>query len=124
MPQCAGIKRDGGRCTTIVNPPLTYCYQHDPERAEERSRNNARAAKGGTKEIRTLKRKIQETVEGVLDGSVDRSKGAVAIQGYNAWRAVLELERKVRELDELEERIAALEGESADHPARGARWGA
>jgi hypothetical protein len=38
MPRCAGIKRDGGQCTTIVPPPLTHCYQHDPDRAEDDQR--------------------------------------------------------------------------------------
>lgn len=44
MARCAGVKRDGGRCTAIVKPPLTHCYQHDPARAGERRRA---ASKGG-----------------------------------------------------------------------------
>jgi len=44
MPRCAGIKRDGGRCTAIVRPSQTHCYQHDPKRMEGRRRN---ASKGG-----------------------------------------------------------------------------
>ena len=44
MPRCPAIKRDGGQCTTIVKPPQTYCYQHDPKRAEERKRNASRRA--------------------------------------------------------------------------------
>jgi hypothetical protein len=33
----------------------------------------------------------------------------VAIQGFNSLRGVLELERKIREVDELEARIEQLE---------------
>ncbi len=34
----------------------------------------------------------------------------MAIQGFNALRGALELERRVRELDEIEARVEALEG--------------
>jgi hypothetical protein len=72
---------------------------------------------GGGKEIRDLKRRILEVIDGVLEGSQDRGRAAVAIQGFNALRGVLELERKIRELDELEARIEALELREA-----GGRW--
>ena len=49
MPRCVGIKRDGAQCTTIVKPPQTHCYQHDPARAEERRRNASRAGKSTRK---------------------------------------------------------------------------
>src|SRR5215211_3415045 len=39
MPQCQGIKRDGGRCIVIVAPGVTHCYHHASERAEQRRRN-------------------------------------------------------------------------------------
>ncbi len=29
MPECDGIKRDGGRCTVVVGPSQTHCYQHE-----------------------------------------------------------------------------------------------
>jgi uncharacterized protein (DUF1501 family) len=91
-------------------PPQTHCYQHDPERAEERKRNASRAGKStGGREIKELKRRISKVVDAVLEGSQDRRRAAVAIQGFNALRGVLELERKIRELDELEARIEALE---------------
>jgi hypothetical protein len=75
---------------------------------------------GGSREIRDLKRRISEVVDAVLEGSQDRGRAAVAIQGLNALRGVLELERKVRELDELEARIEALEKPQEG----GSRWGA
>ena len=109
MPRCPANKRDGGQCTTIVRSPQVYCYQHDPERAKERKRNASRAGKSGRRETMDLKRRISEVVDAVLEGSQDRGRAAVAIQGLNALRAVLELERKIRELDELEARIEALE---------------
>jgi len=100
MGLCAGIKWDGGRCTTVVKPPQTHCYQHDPDRAEERRRNASRAGRSaGGRDIRDLKRRISEVVDAVLEGSQDRGRAAVAIQGFNALRGVLDLERKVKETE-------------------------
>jgi hypothetical protein len=122
MPRCAGIKRDGGRCTAIVEG--SFCYQHDPEKAAERRRNASRAGKrGGSKELRDLKHRISGVIDGVLDGDQDKGRAAVAIQGFNALRGVLELERKVRELDELEARIEELERSVAEQGG-GKQWGA
>ena len=121
MARCAGTTRDGRQCTVIVKPPLLYCYQHDPDRADERRRNASRAGKSaGSREIRDLKRRISLVIDAVLEGSQDRGRAAVAIQGFNALRGVLELERKIKETDELETRIEALE-----QPQEGSRkWGA
>src|ERR671913_2289690 len=63
------------------------------------------AARLSSVEIRDLKKRISEVIDAVLEGSQDRGRAAVAIQGFNALRGVLELERKIRELDELEARI-------------------
>jgi hypothetical protein len=75
---------------------------------------------GGSREIRDLKRRISEVIDAVLESSQDRGRAAVAIQGLNALRSVLELERKIRETEELEARIEALE----QSQERGSRWGA
>ena len=121
MPRCLGTRRDGAQCTTIVKPPQVYCYQHDPERAGERPRNASRAGKStGTREVRDLKRRISKVIDAVLEGTQDRGRAAVAIQGFNALRGVLELERKIKETDELEARIEALEQTQEG----GRKWGA
>jgi hypothetical protein len=119
MAVCSGIKRDGSRCTATVEAPQQYCWWHDPANADKRQRAASKGGKGGgSREIRDLKRRISEVVDAVLEGSQDRGRAAVAIQGFNALRGVLELERKVRELDELEARIEALE-----RPQKGgSRW--
>lgn len=122
MARCAGTKRDGGQCTTIVKPPQTHCYQHDPARSEERRRNASRAGRStGSREVKDLKKRISELIDAVLEGSQERGRAAVAIQGFNALKGVLELERKVREVDELEARLEALES-AADNQKGGQRW--
>jgi hypothetical protein len=54
----------------------------------------------------------------VLEGSQDRGRTAVAIQGLAAMRGVPELGRKVRETEELESRTETLER----HQEGGNRW--
>ncbi len=110
MARCRGFKPDGAPCERIVPASQSYCYSHDPARKEERRRNAARAGRGAGTEIRDLKRRVSEVVEAVLDGSQDRGRAAVAIQGLNALRGVLELERKIKETEELAVRLEVLEG--------------
>jgi antitoxin (DNA-binding transcriptional repressor) of toxin-antitoxin stability system len=126
MPRCAGCKPNGTPCERIVPASQRYCYSHDPARETERRRNASRAGKSaGGRQIRELKRRISEVVDAVLDGSQDRGRAAVAIQGFNALRGTLELERKVRELEEIAGRLEALEraAENDDDRGGGRRWG-
>jgi hypothetical protein len=58
-------------------------------------------------------------IDAVLEGSQDRGRAAVAIQGFNALKGVLELERRVKETEDLEMRIEELE--RASEAKKGAR---
>jgi ParB-like chromosome segregation protein Spo0J len=120
MTICAGIKRDGGRCTAVVGASQTHCYQHDPARASERRSN---AALGGrskaSREVRGLKLEIKALIADVKAKSLDRNDAQVMIQGYRALRDFIDLERRWKETEELEARLEALE------QAEGVRgWGA
>ena len=121
MAVCSGIKRDGSRCTATVEASQEYCWWHDPANADKRRRAASKGGRGGGgKEIRDLKKRISLVIDAVLEGSQDRGRAAVAIQGFNALKSVLELERKIKETEELEARIEALE-----LPKEGGRqWGA
>jgi hypothetical protein len=112
MPQCAGIKRDSGRCTVVVAPTESYYYHHAPGRAEERKRNASRdgRSKGGGTEIADLKGQLCKLTSDVLSGEVGRSEAAVVNQILNTRARLIELERKIREQEELEARLEALEG--------------
>lgn len=124
MAVCSGIKRNGGRCTATVKPGDSYCYHHDPERSEQRKRAASRAGRSsGGRDVGNLKRRISELIDDVLEGKTDRGRAAVAMQGFNALRGALELERKVKETDELEARIEELE-RGAGPGREGQRWGA
>lgn len=126
MARCSGTRRDGGQCTTIVKPPNEYCYQHDPARSEERRRNASRAGKTRpSREITSIKVQLAEMVDTVLSGVVSTAPYAVANQLINTRLRAVELERKMRETDELEARIAELEQAGGGAGQKGERsWGA
>lgn len=107
--RCAGIKRDGGRCTAIVVGPNDYCYQHDPGRAGERKRAASRAGRTRpSREVADLKAELKALKDDVLAGRADRNDAAVVVQVCRALREFIELERRVRTTDELERQIAEL----------------
>ena len=111
MPRCAGIKRDGGRCTVIVNGSHTiYCYQHDPKRAGERRRNAARGGKakaGG--EVGRVKARLQTLADMVEAGRMNRADAAVISQIWGTYLRAISTEMKQKEQLELVQRLEALE---------------
>jgi hypothetical protein len=121
MASCAGIKRDGGRCTVIVGGSQTHCYQHDPKRAEERRRNASRAARSKpNRELVGIKARLSDLADDVLEEKVDKSVAAVASQILNVYLRAISVELKAREQLELTERLAALEEALAQR--KGDRW--
>ena len=107
---CAGITRGGQRCTQSVQPGEQYCHRHDPSRSEERKRAASRAGKSKpNKELVNIKRQLQELTDNVLAGEVGRADAAVCGQLLNVLLRALEVERKVREVEQVEERLVALE---------------
>ena len=108
---CRANKRDGSPCTAPATGADGYCWAHDPANAEERRRIASRGGRGrGGGELGELKKRVKDLAAGVLDGTVDRGRAAVAKQLYNTLIRAIEQERKLRELGELEERLEALEG--------------
>jgi hypothetical protein len=120
---CAAITRGGTRCTQSVSAGLTYCHHHDPTRAEERRRAASRAGKSKpSREIRDLKKQLQDLAADVLAGRVERGNAVVVNQILNTRARLIELERKVKETEELEERLAVIE--QSQEQRGGKRWGA
>ncbi len=112
MSTCAGIKRDGGRCTLPAHASSGMCWLHDPARADERHRHASRAARSkGNKEVATLKEEIKGVIADVKAGELDRNDAAVMIQGYRALKDFIALERQVKETDELAAEIEELKRE-------------
>jgi hypothetical protein len=106
MPVCPGIKRDGTRCTVVVSGPNDYCYQHDPARAKP------------SREIPGIKALLEDLTNRVIGAEdtepLSHGAGAVAAQLINTRLRAIELERRVRETDEIEERLADIERRLGD----------
>ncbi len=119
---CAASKKNGSPCTLPATGPDGLCWVHTASNADARRRGQSRGGRGRAgRELADLKARILETVDGVLDGTVDRGRAAVAVQGYNALRAALELERRIKETEELEERLTELENAQPEGNAGGYR---
>jgi hypothetical protein len=112
--RCAAITKGGSRCK-LEATHASYCYQHSPETAQERKRRASKGGKAGgngrtgISELAKIKADIRTVIDDVLREETERGIGAVAFQGFNALLKALETERRIREAEELEARIEALE---------------
>ena len=110
MPRCGGSKPDGSPCQRIVGASQTYCHAHDPSRSEQRRRAASKAAKSKpNQEVAEIKQSLKDLADDVLEGRVARADAAVVGQVYNVLLRTLEVERKIREQEELIERLEELE---------------
>jgi hypothetical protein len=125
--RCAAITSAGARCKLDATSG-SYCWSHAPENAEERRRRGRRGGKArGAGELSEIKRLLSELTERVLKAEgvepLETGPAAVANQLINTRLRAIEVERKVKETEELareiEELREAVEGRRGD-----SRWGA
>ena len=110
MRRCGDIKANGERCGRIVGPSQVYCYAHDPSNADKRRRDAAKAGRSTPNtELKEIKAAIKELTERVLSGGVETGPAAIANQLMNTRLRIIELERRWKEIGELEDRMQALE---------------
>jgi hypothetical protein len=110
MSQCGAFTRNSRPCKGLVRLGSDYCPAHDPARQEARRVAASKAARtkpGG--EIKDLKEQMRTLADDVLAGQVEPKAAAVVTQIVGAYTRLLELERKFKEHEEFEARIAALE---------------
>jgi hypothetical protein len=112
-----------------VRPGEEWCYNHDPARAEERRRAASRAGKSKpSRELAGIKGLLAELTGRVLgkEGKepLETGRAAVANQLINTRLRAVELERKLKETEEFEERLEALERAAEGNGRGGRRWGA
>jgi hypothetical protein len=114
MPRCAGFKANGEQCSHIVAVPQQYCYAHSPEHKEQRRAAASKAAKSRSgSELSQVKSMLRRLADAVLGGSVDRADGSVAAQILGVYLRAVELERKVKESEEFDQRLSQLEEAAA-----------
>ena len=121
MDVCRATKASGDPCKAPATGLHGYCWAHDPANAAQRSRMASKAARSKpSRELAGLKAQLQDLTQYVLAGELETGRAAVANQLINTRLRAIELERKIKETDELEVRIASLE-----QPQEGGRqWGA
>jgi hypothetical protein len=111
--QCSAITAAGRRCSARAQAGQEWCWNHHPSKAAERSLNahaggRARARRRPS-EVERIKKCIEEATDAVLRGKLDSGIVAVAFQGFNVWLRAIELERRMRDDVEFEERLKELE---------------
>jgi hypothetical protein len=139
MRQCSANKRDGSPCTLQAQGESGLCWAHDPANAEARRRGQSRGGRSKPiSELMVLKGKLDTLGDNILSGKVNRGDAAVAVTAYSAAVKAIEALVKVRELEEsrlietglkvreqeqLVERLEALEELLAEKNGRRG-WGA
>ncbi len=98
-----------------------------PENAEQRRRGASRGGKAkANRELVGIKALLSELTERVLGGEgvepLETGRAAVANQLIGTRLRAIELERKIKETEELEARIVELEQSAETEGVR--RWGA
>ena len=112
MGECAANTRNGRPCKGLVRLGSDFCPAHDPARADARRRAASKAARskpGG--ESGVLKEQLKKLAEDILAKRVEPKAGAVVTQIANAYTRLLEFEKRFKDQEEFEARIAALEEE-------------
>ena len=108
--RCAGTKRNNSPCTAAVEPPQRFCWWHDPANADKRRRAAWKAGKSKpSRELAGIKQRLSDLADDVLAGEVDRAVAAVASQVLNVYLRVVSVELKIREQQEITERLEELE---------------
>jgi hypothetical protein len=114
MARCNGIRADGARCGAQAIRMSKYCVNHHPDYEDARRRRNSKGGKRGGRgrpqaELSDLKAQLQDLTRDVLAGDLETGRAAVANQLINTRLRTIEQERKIKETEDLEARIQALE---------------
>jgi hypothetical protein len=118
MSFCAAIKPDGVRCKARAMKGSEWCFNHNPDYSDERRRNaskggkhggRGRPAKSGAEGLQDIRELLKSLTDDVLSGEVERATAIAANQLLNTALRAIELERRWKELGEIEERLCALE---------------
>jgi hypothetical protein len=101
--RCSGITREGHRCERSADGPNGLCWLHDPTRSEDRRRGASRGGRSSkaSREISGLKAYLDKLAKDVRSGELDAKVGTVVNQIVNTRLRALEMERAIRETDQL-----------------------
>jgi len=115
---CAAIKQDGARCKARAMQGSQWCFNHHPDHSQQRRRNaskggqrggRGRSARSGAKGLQDIRELLRSLTDDVLCGEVERATAIAANQLLNTALRAIELERRWKEIEDLEGRLEALE---------------
>ena len=115
MAKCSGITQAGTTCKGIPIGGSPWCHAHHPDRTDQRRRYGSKGGKRGGRgrpqvEVGAVKTQLQDLVDGVLSGRIERADAAVVGQVLNVYLRAVSIELAVREQMELVGRLEELEG--------------
>ena len=121
--QCSAVKRNGEPCTLPANGQHGLCWAHDPKNAEKRRRGASRGGKAkANREIPAIKARLEDLEERVLSGDLETGRAAVANPLLNTRLRAVEVERKLREQEDVLSRLEDLERARKQERKGGRRW--
>lgn len=128
MNQCTYIKPNGERCMLAAKGPENVCWHHDPKNSAKRVRTASRGGRGRKNtETRAIKELMDDLTEQTLEGALQPSVAHAVVALQNIKLRAIETERKIKETEELEARLQALEElerrNGADKKGARSPWG-
>ncbi len=129
MTKCSGITQAGTACKGIPIDDSQWCYVHHPDRVSERQRHGSKGGRRGGRgrpiaELGALRDENADIRRRLLEGELLPNVAAVAVQSINTDIRAVGAALKVREQEELIERLELLEEGLGRKNEGGRRWGA
>jgi len=115
--KCPARKKDGTPCTLDATHPDAKCWAHSSYTDEARRRGKVKGgkAKPGLARLAAIDRSLEDIASGVLAGTTDRARAAIAIQALNARIRLAATEVQVRSQTEVVATFEELERRLQEH---------
>jgi len=121
--QCPSLKRNGDRCSGSVPEGKYHCWFHDPANSDKRRRAASRGGKGNRSKVsKDLHKLLDDLTEQVVRGDLEPYPASVAGQLVGVRLRLLEYERRLKETDELEAKVAEI-AEALERQKEGSVYG-
>jgi hypothetical protein len=112
--RCSAIARSGSRCNSPVLPESKWCWVHDPAAADRRREASKKGGKARSNQARAAKQLppafTSPELLAVLSGAIRKVEaGEIAPGVVNAMANAARAMNSIREMTEVEARLAELE---------------
>ncbi len=108
--QCPATTLKGGQCSGSVPDGKYWCWYHDPANSDKRRRAASKGGKGNRSKVsKDLHNLLEDLTEQVVSGTLEPYPASVAGGLVGVRLRLLEYERKLREVEEIDARLEELE---------------